>query len=119
MRPNLPVTGVDSTCTLTMYPNPDDIKVYTFLSQDLLESTSVRINEVGEVATTNGLSRKEQGKLGHSVQLKFKMAPEEGSRFKVQQTTLFSTLNLGKRPCRTINKKINAFIDDKSDSEVH
>jgi hypothetical protein len=107
----------DGTCTLIQYPNPDDVKTYTFLAQDFIESNTVRINEVGEVTTTNGLSRKEQGNLGHSVQFKFKMTPEEGSRFKVQQTTLFSTLNLGKRPSRSMNKKINEFIENKSKNE--
>jgi hypothetical protein len=53
------------------------------------------------------------------VQLKFKSAPEEGSRFKVQQTTLFSSTNLGKRPARTMNNKLNGFIDNKDKNEVY
>mmetsp|Transcript_15450 Transcript_15450/g.25727 ORF Transcript_15450/g.25727 Transcript_15450/m.25727 type:complete len:232 (-) Transcript_15450:1996-2691(-) len=108
---------VDGTCTLDLRLSPDDTKVHTFLAQDFIESTTVRINEDGNVAGTSGLSRKEQGKLGHSVQLKFKSAPEEGSRFKVQQTTLFSSANLGKRPARTMNNKINGFIDNKDKSK--
>lgn len=102
---------------LRLTPNDDSI-VHTFLVQDFIESKTLRINEVGEAASTNGLSRKEQGKLGHSVQLKFKNSPEEGSRFKVQQTTLFSTVNLGKRPARTMNNKINDFIGGKDKNEV-
>lgn len=109
---------MDGTCSLDLRLAPDDFKVHTFLAQDLLESTTVRINDEGSVVSTNGLSRKEQGKLGHSVQLKFKSAPEEGSRFKVQHTTAVSSVNLGKRPARSMNTKINGFIDKKSFNEV-
>jgi hypothetical protein len=103
---------------LNLRLTPDDTIIYSFLAQDFIDSSTLRINEVGEIAGTNGLSRKEQGKLGHSVQLKFKNSPEEGSRFKVQQTTLFSSLNLGKRPARTMNNKINEFISSKDKNEV-
>lgn len=110
---------MDGTCNLDLRLAPDDTRVHTFLAQDFIESTTVRIDEAGSVTGTNGLSRKEQGKLGHSVQLKFKSAPEEGSRFKVQQTTLFSSTNLGKRPARTMNNKLNGFIDNKDKNEVY
>ena len=106
------------TCVLNLHPSPQDNIVHTFSAQDFIESNTLRINEVGEVTGINGLSRKEQGKLGHSVQLKFKVAPEEGSRFKVQHTTLFSVANLGKRPARTMNNKISEFFSGKDKSEV-
>lgn len=110
--------GVDGTCLLNLRLSPGETVPHTFLAQDFVESTTQRINEDGAITSTNGLSRKEQGKLGHSVQLKFKTNPEEGSRFKVQQTTLFSSLNLGKRPARTLNNKIREFIDKKDQNEV-
>ena len=111
---------MDGLCQLTTRPVADLTNQYTFMPQDFIESSVVRIDEGGQITSTNGLSRKQSGKLGYSLQLKFKSAPEEGSRFKVQQTILFSGSNLGKRPARSLNGKIGKFIDSvtKNSSEV-
>lgn len=104
----------DKQCILLL-STPTGLPVsHKFSANELLDADMVRVHE-GKVVSISGVKRKVASTYGYSVQLKYKVPAEEGSRIKIQQSALLSDTDIGRGPARSRTSKINNYIDGKAE----
>lgn len=105
---------VDDKCKLSFKGDVDSPTLHEFAKKDLIDADLVRVHE-RKIVSVTGVKRKVAMTYGYSVQLKYKIPAEEGSRIKIQQSALLSAVDIGRRTARSTASQINNFIDGRDE----
>lgn len=90
-----------------------DNRVISFAKQDFLDAEMVRIDSKGEYVDTTKMKISEYAQLGHSIRMRLRVAPELGSRLKVEKYFIFMPFDMGRKTARSGVKSLMGFISDK------